>query len=132
MIIPVTIALMARCGAAVTPLLTHWSCCSHALIHRYLHHDSQIVWHFSLSNLRISVLFLFSFFLFFSRYTHFVLVFKVECVLCFTPCIYNAYCKGRIVIADSALMTLYIAILSLTMMLMTCTCVNKDYYYYYY
>ena len=53
-------------------------------------------------------------------------------MLCFTPCIYNAYCKGRIVIADSALMTLYIAILSLTMMLMTCTCVNKDYYYYYY
>ena len=46
-------------------------------------------------------------------------------MLCFTPRIYNAYCKGRIVIADSALMTLYIAILSLTMMLMTCTCVNK-------
>ena len=33
-----------------------------------------------------------------------------------------------IVIADSALMTLCIAISSLTMMLMTCTCVNKDYY----
>ena len=42
-------------------------------------------------------------------------------MLCFTLCIYNAYCKGRIVIADSALMTLYIAILSLTMMMMTCT-----------
>ena len=58
---------MARCGAAVTPLLTHWSCCSLALIHRYLHHDSQIVWHFSLSNLRISVLFLFSLFLYTPR-----------------------------------------------------------------
>ena len=53
-------------------------------------------------------------------------------MLCFTPCIYNAYCKGRKAIADSALMTLYIAIVSLTMMMMTCTCVNKDYYYYYY
>ena len=90
---------MARYGAAVTPLLAHWSCCSLALIHRYLQYDSQNVWHFSLSNLRISVLFLFSFFF--------------------------------IVIADSALMTLHIAILSLTMMLMTHTCVSKDYHHYY-
>ena len=46
-------------------------------------------------------------------------------MLFFTPCIYNAYYKGRIFIGDSALMTLYIAILSLTMMLMTYTCVNN-------
>ena len=56
---------------------------------------------------------------------HSCVFFSVVCVLCFTPCIYIVYCKGRIVIADSVLMTLYNTILSITMMLFICTCVGK-------